>query len=771
MKKQLFTLLTLLLVGISSAWADELCSADLSGLTSENRSSATLDATNCTISWDGFSDITNSSNYVDGEDSHRYYKLSNDTKCVTLKLASGSFQVGDVVRVKVTANGSSSVGFKVHSSSNTATTLSTGGKGKVVEPSYTLKAVDIESDGSVKILRSSSSAFMYSFSVSGTRALSISTQPVSAEYVSGAAATALSVVASGGTTPYSYQWYSCDDAEKTNPSEVGTNSSSYTPSTSATGYYYCKVTDSATPTPAEVESNVATITISAASAPTKPTITGTPVSAIDKGTEVTLTASSSGMPAPTYEWFQCDDAEGTNPVSKATTAAYAPSTAAAGTFYFYAVATNSEGSATSDVVSFTVSASSEKELTEVKYSNGFNAFINESAHTVTAYYLAGESAPTVASTEESADATVDTSDADKITVIAEDGSEQDYTVTLTAVTPYSGTGLQFDGTETWIKTGGAYKTTEDDGKGGTKTYYAWVINKQANDGRVQLGRTRIYFFVDKSSKITLTNDRGTSLSSDRAIRVYVNGVEQATPTSMPKYVNAGTAHIDITTGTAAMIEIESNQTSGDTGWGKIAVIAEPSDPVVDVSTVTLATTANMDGWRSYNNASDKKYTVSANTKVYYASATGDSKVTLTEIDGGVPANTVVILHKEDAAGAAANIVLTETDASITAPGSNELQVSTAGQNLGKVYRLGYKSSDGVGFYTYTTTSAPAGIIYVSSVSSANFLSMDFGETTGVESVGKPQTTTNREVYNLAGQRVAQPTKGLYIVNGKKVIVK
>ena len=32
-------------------------------------------------------------------------------------------------------------------------------------------------------------------------------------------------------------------------------------------------------------------------------------------------------------------------------------------------------------------------------------------------------------------------------------------------------------------------------------------------------------------------------------------------------------------------------------------------------------------------------------------------------------------------------------------------------------------------------------------------------------------TNDKVVYNLAGQRVAQPTKGLYIVNGKKVIIK
>ena len=30
---------------------------------------------------------------------------------------------------------------------------------------------------------------------------------------------------------------------------------------------------------------------------------------------------------------------------------------------------------------------------------------------------------------------------------------------------------------------------------------------------------------------------------------------------------------------------------------------------------------------------------------------------------------------------------------------------------------------------------------------------------------------HNEVYDLSGRRVVQPTKGLYIVNGKKVIIK
>ena len=218
--------------------------------------------------------------------------------------------------------------------------------------------------------------------------------------------------------------------------------------------------------------------------------------------------------------------------------------------------------------------STECALTKVVYSNGFDAFINESAKTVTAYYMAGESAPTVSTTLKSDYATVDTSDGSKIIVTAEDGTTTaTYTVTLSAVEPFTGKQQQFDGTETWIKTGGGYKTYDNGGSGGAqRDYYAWIINKNAdNDDRIPLGKTRIYFFVDEATSITLINDRGTALSSNRAIKVYVNGVEKDSPTSMPKYNAETPASITIATGVRAMVEIASNQTGGDTGWGKIVV--------------------------------------------------------------------------------------------------------------------------------------------------------------------------------------------------------
>ncbi len=54
-----------------------------------------------------------------------------------------------------------------------------------------------------------------------------------------------------------------------------------------------------------------------------------------------------------------------------------------------------------------------------------------------------------------------------------------------------------------------------------------------------------------------------------------------------------------------------------------------------------------------------------------------------------------------------------------------------------------------------------------------FLGIDFADNnpTGISTMSKSVEVKNNEYYNLSGQRVAQPQKGLYIVNGKKYVVK
>ena len=163
----------------------------------------------------------------------------------------------------------------------------------------------------------------------------ITTQPEGASYVSGATMDALTVEATASAGTLTYQWYSCDDADKTNPEAIdGATSASYTPS--AAGYYYVKITDSN----GSVDSDVAQITVSAAEAPTI-SVSGTPAEAVKVGTEVTLTATATGVPTPTITWYNgSDEAVAT---VEGTELAYTVPTTTAGTYTFYAKASNGVG--------------------------------------------------------------------------------------------------------------------------------------------------------------------------------------------------------------------------------------------------------------------------------------------------------------------------------------------------------------------------------------------------------------------------------------------
>ena len=74
----------------------------------------------------------------------------------------------------------------------------------------------------------------------------------------------------------------------------------------------------------------------------------------------------------------------------------------------------------------------------------------------------------------------------------------------------------------------------------------------------------------------------------------------------------------------------------------------------------------------------------------------------------------------------------------------------------------------------SSATVPAGKAYLefNEVISARELTFDFdNETTAISELTNTNLTNyTNEYFNLAGQRVANPTKGLYIVNGKKVLL-
>lgn len=225
-----------------------------------------------------------------------YVKLTADDKYFSVKAKSGNFAAGDKVSVRVYNKDSSNpqtLGFKIKSTSHTAE-IAKKSKG-VVE--YTLVAGDIESDGTIKIKRSSSNDRYDAIWVERCEACTmptVTTHPTAASYNQGASATALTAVFDGQGKELSYQWYSNDEEDNTTGSIIaGATSTSYTPSTELVGtkYYYCVGKTAC----GSVATNVATITINDTHAAPTADWTGTTASPIHggRGFDVVVAAKNS----------------------------------------------------------------------------------------------------------------------------------------------------------------------------------------------------------------------------------------------------------------------------------------------------------------------------------------------------------------------------------------------------------------------------------------------------------------------------------------------
>ena len=161
----------------------------------------------------------------------------------------------------------------------------------------------------------------------------------------------------------------------------------------------------------------------------------------------------------------------------------------------------------------------------------------------------------------------------------------------------------------------------------------------------------------------------------------------------------------------------------------------------------------------------------------YKAAVSGNVVNFTPLNQTVLANTGILLK-----GTASETVNIPVVASGTAVTENAFLVNTTGATITSdettFYFAMVKDSDPLTFGKITSVAIPANKAYLSAPAT-NFAGApaltaifeDGSETTGINTVQGSEFTVNGEYYNLAGQRVAQPTKGLYIVNGKKVVVK
>lgn len=161
--------------------------------------------------------------------------------------------------------------------------------------------------------------------------------------------------------------------------------------------------------------------------------------------------------------------------------------------------------------------------------------------------------------------------------------------------------------------------------------------------------------------------------------------------------------------------------------------------------------------------------IPADVKAYYVSAKG-TEATMTAIDAkAIPANQGVILTSESDAAVTMVPAAGETVATIT---GNQLGNSAGADKTltaGEGYILG-NGTEGTAFYPCKAGSLPSNKAYLLG-NGQSAIVMNFGNAvTGINTIAAP-ASAKAPIFDLSGRRVVKATKGLYIQNGKKVIVK
>lgn len=236
-------------------------------------------------------------------------------------------------------------------------------------------------------------------------------------------------------------------------------------------------------------------------------------------------------------------------------------------------------------------------------------------------------------------------------------------------------------------------------------------------------------------------------------------------------VDVNTATIKLVAATSGTINFIAKNTDG-----YYATFSSNKD-VVFTNAVIVSGVSITGGKLSVNNLSNTEYYEVTDAKV--CDGTG-----IVENGYYVPANTGVLVYSTDAT---APYYFPKTTQTVTLP-ANQLKPAPVGgvafiaETGYKYYKLAYDNytaGTGLGFYWGEKTGGAfkvkAGTAYLAvptSETNNNAKGFAFdGETTGVENVNVA-ANQSKTIYNLNGQRVSNMSQaGLYIVNGKKVVIR
>ncbi len=315
-----------------------------------------------------------------------------------------------------------------------------------------------------------------------------------------------------------------------------------------------------------------------------------------------------------------------------------------------------------------------------------------------------------------------------------------------------------------------------------------------NDGQSFIEEAKTW----TAGNVTLVTDgkyRWWNSSNSYDLRFYNNSPKSKMTISVPEgkaitrieitggtnfVVNCGTYNSGVWSGVSPAVEFTYNASSGNINVRTITVT------YADAATIALVS-ACTDGTNYYGTYSNSSaFVVPEDLTVSEIGVNANGKLNVRNYSTGdiVPANTGVMVSSATA-GNHTVILSNETGTSVLGTnnrlrpsgngGISAAAMATAAPSC-KYYRLTMHNGTDLGFYW----GAPEGASFDLAANKAylaiqqpsptqGFIGINPGEESGIEAVFTTNDDSN--VYDLQGRRVAQPQKGLYIVNGKKVIIK
>lgn len=307
-----------------------------------------------------------------------------------------------------------------------------------------------------------------------------------------------------------------------------------------------------------------------------------------------------------------------------------------------------------------------------------------------------------------------------------------------------------------------------------------VYGNQLANYQTKFSNARAQFVGDIPAKTCVINVTASGETKTSGVHElpYSKTLRDCVPESYASLINDLT--ISDITKVGSNVEIgdepydwDTSFTVTDEGTSTVTITASGQSIAFSVTATRVfsvpANSANDAYWATFY-SSEANFQAPEATQVLAVKLDGTT-ISLTEITDGIVNQGQGVVLKKETEGA---FVMTKTESNSTGDYStNSLEgtdIDVIGQS--NAYVLGYSSAAGVGFYKLKTDGViRANRAYLTYSDGARDF-FGFGEETGISLTPNPSPNVEGSIYyTVDGRRVSQPTKGLYIVNGKKVIIK